>query len=183
MRSWFRIRAFQKNSATPSNSADSGPAARASPDDGPASSGCPTGQRSCKGVCLDETRDPANCGGCGTTCAAPTSATPVCIDGACDFVCAHGSERCGAACVDSSEATRRTAGACGSVCTRERQRAGNVHARQVRDDVQRRFHGLWRLLRGHAKRPEPLRRLSNDLYERKGVRGVGVLRFVSRATQ
>ena len=71
---------------------------------------CSEGQTVCGGRCVNLKTAPLNCGGCGAECTAPAGGEPVCSDGACNFVCGDGLERCGAACVspgDDAKGTRR----------------------------------------------------------------------------
>ncbi|MEQ8461446.1 MAG: hypothetical protein RIB77_44605 [Sandaracinaceae bacterium] len=73
----------------------------------------------CMGVCTDTDIDPANCGGCGTACAAATNATPVCVGGGCGQVCNSGFADCNVDLSDGCEADLSSAsscGACGNVC-------------------------------------------------------------------
>ncbi len=77
---------------------------------------CSGGQTSCSGSCVDTTKDPANCGGCGAAC----MPLQVCSQSVC--VCAPGATQCGALCLDTS-INAANCGACaaacpaGSVCT------------------------------------------------------------------
>ena len=54
---------------------------------------CPDGERACSGECVDPSRDPVHCGGCGVECGAHAS----CEDGAC--ICGTGLSPCPAGCV------------------------------------------------------------------------------------
>ncbi len=75
--------------------------------------GCPGGQTTCSGACVDEETDPNNCGACGTPC---SGATPVCFNGSCaaNRSCAPGGAGmtdCGASsesCCTSPEVTGGT---------------------------------------------------------------------------
>ena len=48
---------------------------------------CKTGQTACGKTCVVLATNPANCGACGTTCAAPPGMTAVCIKGTCQTKC------------------------------------------------------------------------------------------------
>src|SRR4051794_2880570 len=54
---------------------------------GAASGECEDDRTSCEGECVDTSRDPAHCGGCGARCSAPADGVPVCVGGRCNFVC------------------------------------------------------------------------------------------------
>jgi hypothetical protein len=69
----------------------------------------------CARSCVDSKTDPANCGKCGMTCAAPANAAPVCRDGACGFECNPGLTRCGDVCVDA-QTDLVHCGKCGVAC-------------------------------------------------------------------
>ena len=78
---------------------------------------CAPGLTQCNGACVDTHNDPGNCGGCGVSCSAPTSAGPVCGSGACGVSCPAGETNCGGKCVDTSSDPNHcttTAGSCGS---------------------------------------------------------------------
>jgi hypothetical protein len=47
---------------------------------------CPPGLIACGDTCVDPQTDPANCGGCGAVCAAPSCHAPICANGLCDSV-------------------------------------------------------------------------------------------------
>jgi hypothetical protein len=63
----------------------------------------------CGGLCVDVTKDKANCGACGSAC----SATQTCSNSACS--CGPGQSACGSACVNLSD-NSLNCGACGSAC-------------------------------------------------------------------
>ena len=80
----------------------------------------------CDGECVDITKDPLNCGGCGNSCAnnrppyvSDSLDSMACDDGKCVYTCAAGYDNCGTdgttECVDLSE-NRRHCGACDKVC-------------------------------------------------------------------
>lgn len=72
---------------------------------------CPTGQTSCKGVCVDTKKDRANCGTCGKSC----SPGNVCSDGQCQLSCQVGLVECEGTCVSTSQ-DREHCGECGNAC-------------------------------------------------------------------
>jgi hypothetical protein len=55
--------------------------------DEPAPVACKTGETACGKTCVVLATNPANCGACGTTCAAPAGMTAVCIKGSCETKC------------------------------------------------------------------------------------------------
>ncbi len=70
------------------------------------------GQRTlCGSVCVDLTRDGANCGACGVVCATGTA----CSDGVCVAVCPTPTTRCFGSCTDVSS-DPDSCGACGAFC-------------------------------------------------------------------
>jgi hypothetical protein len=64
----------------------------------------------CDSTCVDPMTDPANCGGCGQPCAAPTSA---CVGGAC--TCPDSEQLCDGGCVDVTS-DFESCGQCGLEC-------------------------------------------------------------------
>ncbi len=76
------------------------------------SGGCPSGQLSCGGACVDPRYDPRNCGGCGMLCAD----TLFCVNGAC--VCPPNQRICdGVRCTDPrSDPDWCGPGSCGGPC-------------------------------------------------------------------
>ncbi len=54
---------------------------------------CATGFHPCGGACVSDL-DASACGALCIPCSAPPGATPICLAGACDFICADGLERC-----------------------------------------------------------------------------------------
>ncbi len=87
-------------------------------DTGPAP--CPTGQTRCGDRCVDPQVDRANCGACGTMCAAGE----VCSAGACALECRASLTRCGTATAPfcaNTQTDRANCGACDMACP-----AGNV---------------------------------------------------------
>jgi Fibrinogen beta and gamma chains, C-terminal globular domain/Stigma-specific protein, Stig1 len=77
-------------------------------DNGPM---CATGQMLCAGRCADLTSDSANCGACGTACAAGMA----CRMGSCQLVCPEGQTACSGRCV-SLMSDGANCGACGTAC-------------------------------------------------------------------
>ena len=72
---------------------------------------CPTGQKMCGTTCAVTSEDPANCGSCGTACAAGM----VCSQGACATSCSGGTTQCGQSCVETG-VDPSNCGACGKKC-------------------------------------------------------------------
>jgi hypothetical protein len=74
---------------------------------------CAEGLTSCNGVCVNRQTDPANCGLCGSVCAAGE----ICFGGQCarDNRCAAGLTFCNGVCVDLL-IDPANCGACGSAC-------------------------------------------------------------------
>ncbi len=89
---------------------------------------CPPGQNRCgggaQGICTDLTMDTANCGTCGTSCAArmlPNVATPACNAGMCAVgACAANFANCDMAAANGCEVNTQTStmhcGGCGRAC-------------------------------------------------------------------
>jgi hypothetical protein len=74
---------------------------------------CPTGQMSCGGKCVDVTKDPNNCGGCGGKCGTGL----VCSMGACSVSCmGTGEATCGGVCTNT-QSDPNNCGGCGKQCT------------------------------------------------------------------
>src|SRR5262249_30985476 len=65
-----------------------GPGPDGGPDGDASDPGCPPGTIRCGLICLDPSRDPVNCGGCGRVCTGGTS----CVDASC--VCPRGQMTC-----------------------------------------------------------------------------------------
>jgi hypothetical protein len=94
-----------------------GPSDPLTPDGG--NMGCPEGQATCGGVCIDVSADPANCGACGSVCAASEN----CYGGVClapapssDQVCAaQGLSACGGVCTNTLN-DNANCGVCGNSC-------------------------------------------------------------------
>ena len=72
---------------------------------------CSVGQLLCGVACVDLGQDPANCGACGTACAAGQ----VCSVGRCAASCAAGLVTCGQSCVDLTSDAANCSG-CGKAC-------------------------------------------------------------------
>ena len=72
---------------------------------------CAAPEVPCRGVCLDPSSDPANCGACGVAC--PSGS--VCVVGQCRPLCPTGQTRCGDRCV-STQTDNAHCGACGDAC-------------------------------------------------------------------
>jgi hypothetical protein len=73
---------------------------------------CPAGMTPCNGQCIDPTRDPANCGACGTRCVAPANATTSCVAGSCENTCAPSFGNCDGAWGNGCETALGTATHC-----------------------------------------------------------------------
>jgi hypothetical protein len=73
---------------------------------------CPTGFTLCGSACTNTMIDDRNCGGCGTTCAAPAES---CSGGDCVDSCGAGMVVCGGVCTDTSSSASHC-GACGNAC-------------------------------------------------------------------
>jgi hypothetical protein len=71
----------------------------------------------CGNACVDLETSVANCGGCGSPCAAPANAMPTCSQGACGFVCKPGYARCGNECVNLAKDAHHC-GDCDNVCSK-----------------------------------------------------------------
>jgi hypothetical protein len=72
---------------------------------------CGSAQRLCGGACVDPMSDRANCGACGTACAAGQ----FCVSGSCQTSCPSGQTVCGARCVDP-QSDAANCGMCGNAC-------------------------------------------------------------------
>jgi streptogramin lyase len=72
---------------------------------------CSDGQAMCNGRCTNTQTDNANCGACGTACAAGQA----CMAGRCEIVCPSGQTNCNGTCV-SLQADRANCGMCGTMC-------------------------------------------------------------------
>ncbi|MEQ9644939.1 MAG: hypothetical protein RLO52_05605, partial [Sandaracinaceae bacterium] len=72
---------------------------------------CLGGSTLCDAFCVDSANDPANCGGCGTTCASGE----VCSLGTCGVTCLGGATLCDASCVDTAN-DPANCGGCGEAC-------------------------------------------------------------------
>ncbi|WP_224241333.1 MXAN_6577-like cysteine-rich protein [Hyalangium gracile] len=81
-------------------------------DGEPPPAGCPVGQSSCAGECVDLQVDGQNCGRCGGTCGPDQR----CQAGICQ--CTQGLALCGGACV-SLESSDENCGRCGNACGAE----------------------------------------------------------------
>jgi hypothetical protein len=76
---------------------------------------CGIGLSNCAGGCTNTQFDPANCGGCGRSCAAGANARGVCLDGACATLCNAGFGDCNGNPADGCETRVDTVANCG-VC-------------------------------------------------------------------
>ena len=79
---------------------------------------CPDGQTNCGGVCVDETSDPANCGGCGFVCGPGQMCVgSMCTGGGCAGgpTCAPGQTCCATGCATTASDVNNCGG-CGVVC-------------------------------------------------------------------
>jgi len=56
--------------------------------------GCPAGQTTCSGSCVDPATNPAHCGGCDRACPTGANATATCSGGVCGLACAPGFDNC-----------------------------------------------------------------------------------------
>ncbi|MFO0607205.1 MAG: fibrinogen-like YCDxxxxGGGW domain-containing protein [Polyangiales bacterium] len=102
--------AVTPDAPAPDAPVDAGPEAAAdvANDTGPT---CATGQTLCGDRCADLTSDGANCGACGTACAAGMA----CRMGSCQLVCPEGQTACMGRCV-SLMTDAANCGACGTAC-------------------------------------------------------------------
>ena len=76
-----------------------------------ASAPCPAPGALCDGACVEVASDPANCGGCGVSCASGM----VCTMAQCTATCGLGQTRCASGCVDVAS-DGQNCGACGHAC-------------------------------------------------------------------
>jgi hypothetical protein len=114
-----RMDASLDGTVTPDGGAIDGAAidgsdAALSDDGGSATDGgppCPRGYDFCGGACLFTAADPANCGGCGTTCGAGEA----CVSSGCTSTCPSPLTLCGDHCVDVRSDSAHC-GACDSPC-------------------------------------------------------------------
>ncbi len=72
---------------------------------------CDGGIARCSGVCTDTNTDEANCGMCGTACAAGER----CVAGTCELPCTAPTVKCGSACVNTNT-DEMNCGTCGAAC-------------------------------------------------------------------
>ncbi len=72
---------------------------------------CPAGQTKCGGACVSTNTDNANCGACGSTCAAGQT----CSSGTCALICPAGQTACSGAC-ENLRNDNANCGACGVAC-------------------------------------------------------------------
>ncbi len=83
-------------------------------------SGCPSGQTTCAGICVNTQTNVSNCGSCGNACPIAPNATPSCAGGNCSLVCNAGYGDCNINSVDGCEASVlsdvNNCGACGNIC-------------------------------------------------------------------
>ncbi len=82
--------------------------------------GCPTGQTSCGGVCVNTQIDPNNCGLCGNICTPPPNMSASCVNGVCQYLCNPGYVDCNNNQADGCEVFVQTdvnnCGNCGLIC-------------------------------------------------------------------
>jgi hypothetical protein len=87
------------------------------PDAGkPDASACPGSGMRCGATCADVTKDPNNCGACGTKC----KPTQYCASGKCSDACTSPSQLCGQFCVDLSS-DHDNCGTCGKGCAADQE--------------------------------------------------------------
>ena len=80
---------------------------------------CAGGRQCCGGFCLDTTKDPLNCGGCGIKCST-ANGTPACAASACSWTCAAGFGHCATGntgCETNLRADPLHCGSCTTVCS------------------------------------------------------------------
>jgi endo-1,4-beta-D-glucanase Y len=86
------------------------PASSTGGSGGTTGNGCPSGSEKCGGVCVDTSKDSANCGACGTACQTGQQ----CTAGNC--ACLSGLTACGSSCVQTSSDPAHCGG-CSTACS------------------------------------------------------------------
>lgn len=108
-------------SAAPDESTDASTGADAVDVPATDDSGCPAGNVSCSGGCVDPSTDPINCGGCAQNCLlAAHVASATCVAGACAPSCVAGYGDCASERVNGCETaltTTANCSSCGHSCT------------------------------------------------------------------
>jgi hypothetical protein len=82
---------------------------------------CPSGASLCNLQCVALASDPANCGACGSKCAADH----YCVSGQCVFGCPSPLSICGSACVDEQH-DPMNCGSCGNSCAADHYCVGGT---------------------------------------------------------
>lgn len=83
----------------------------------------------CSGACIDTMNNPAHCGACGNQCVAE-NATPVCVAGRCNLICAPNFSNCddnlANGCESNTTNSAAHCGRCGNACPMGQRCAANV---------------------------------------------------------
>jgi hypothetical protein len=86
------------------------------------------GKSCCTSLCIDTTKDPLNCGGCGIVCSSKNG-TPSCNNSVCSWTCATGFGHCASGntgCETNLHNDPANCGACGTSCAAQVQNATGI---------------------------------------------------------